>query len=167
MGGLMNSRGGNHARPSWKIPNGVFAPETPQLTEVTVYAPVEMGMQNLEEVMAAIGRFWLDRDTDEVAIPGRCILGGNLYGKHRHKNGEYFYTDEIVTMKRLKRGEPKNTRFPRDILCAETRNGETYFFCGDMFSLYLLLMMGDALDDCLREERGYYQHPHYRSDKYF
>ena len=154
-------------RPGWKIPNGMFAPETPQLTDVSVYAPADLGQQNLEDVMVAMSNFWLNRDVDRVVIPGHCVLGGNLYGKRMHKNGEYFYTDEIASMRRIEMGEPKDTRFPRDVLCAETRGGETFFFYGDMFSLHLLIMMGDALENCLKEERGYYQHPDRRSNEYY
>ena len=162
-----NGRGGKHARPGWKIPNGVYAEETPQLKDWAPLFYEKDGAKNRELALKDFYRIWNNSSLKEVQLRGKLMLGGELYGRHGHRNGDIFTTSYITSIKRLTHGKPCSNRFPRDILSATTNTGETYYFNSDQFNLTVALLLWDIENgDPLNRKKHYYVHPIFREEEF-
>lgn len=163
----MNGRGGKHVRPGWKIPNGIYSDRTQQLKEWSPLFFKKDGDKNRELALKDLYRIWSDSSVEEIQMSGKMVLVGELYGRRCHRNGDPTITPYITSIKRLTHGKPCANRFPRDILCATTENGEDYFFNSDQFSLVLALIIWDLESGIpLRSEEHYYVHPDFRKEEF-
>ena len=161
------SRGGRHARPGWRIPNGVYAPETPQLKDWIPLFYEKDGIKNRELAVKDFYRIWNNSFIKEIQLRGKLVLGGELYGCHGHRNGKMFTTPYITSIKRLAHGRPCTNRFPKDVLCATTNTGETYFFNSDNFDLNMSLLLWDVENgNPLNKEKHYYVNPYFRGEEF-
>lgn len=162
-----NGRGGSHARPGWKIPNGKFADETRQLKDWIPLCEETDGVENRDLVMSDIFRIWKNAQVEEVVIRGKMKLGGELYGCHGHHNGDQVITPNIVSIKRLTHGKPCINRFARDILCATADTGEVYFFNSDQFNICTAIIFWDIDNEqSLNTDKHFYVHPDYQKEEF-
>ena len=162
-----NSRGGKHVRPGWRIPNGLYANRTHQLKNWVPLFLKEDGTENRNLAMKDFYRIWKNPLIKEVQLRGKLVLGGELYGYHGHHNGETFTTSYVTSIKRLTHGEPCANRFPRDVMCATTDTGETFFFNSDQFSLCVAVLLWDLENgNPLSGQEHFYVGPDYISEEF-
>lgn len=163
-----NGRGGNHARPSWKIPNKLYADETRQLVEWLPLFMEDDGIDNRETAIRDFYHFWSHPNLIEIQLRGKMKLGGKMYGCHGHRNGDPVVTSYITSVTRLTHGEPRTNRFPRDIFRIKTDTGETYFLNSDQFNLCMAILLWDLQNgNNLNLNKYYYVHPDYQNEGIF
>ncbi len=164
---VVSGRGGRHARPGWKIPNGIYAKQTAQLKDWLLLFEKEDGLENRELAMEDFYRIWNNPRIKEVQIRGKLKMGGEIYGCHGCHNGDQMITSYITSIKRLTHGEPRANRFPRDIMCATTDTGEVYFFNSDQFHLCAAILFWDmANGNPLEKAEHYYVYPAYKKAEF-
>ena len=164
---VVSGRGGRHARPGWKIPNGIYAKQTAQLKDWLLLFEKEDGLENRELAMEDFYRIWNNPQIKQVQIRGKLKRGGEIYGCHGSHNGDQMVTSYITSIKRLTHGEPRANRFPRDIMCATTDTGEVYFFNSDQFHLCAAILFWDmANGNPLEKAEHYYVYPAYKKAEF-
>ena len=117
------------------------------------------GYKNRDKIAKEFASFWNDPYRKSLSIPGRCRIGGEIYGIRGLVNGSEYVTSMVTKIVRLKVGKPRNNRFRRDLFRVETAIGKEFYLFGDSFSLCMLLMLGDAMDEVLEHKKDYYLHP--------
>lgn len=165
MSSITRGRGGSHSRPSWKIPNMLYAEETRQLVD---WLPIFMkkdGVENREIAMRDFYRFWNNSNLIEIQLRGKMKLGGNMFGCHGHRNGDPTITSYVTSITRLTHGKPHTNRFPRDIFRVKTDTGETYYLNSDQFNLHFAIILWDIQNgNNLSSEKHFYVHPDYQNE---
>lgn len=167
MSSITNGRGGNHSRPSWKIPNAKYANPTWQLHEWVLLFPKENNYDNMLLAGQNFYDFWDDPSIEETKICGKLIITGQLYGCNGHINGNIpnKRPSYVVSVKRL--SYRKSVSDPRrhincldkDEMCLYTDDGEQYFF------------VKSDLSPCTAEFFSYFKYGgtlnHYVPDDYY
>ena len=94
--------------------------------------------------MRAFTDFWKDTDKNFLEIPGKCLLGGLVYGQKDYKDGNEIFTKDVISVERTKRS--KDTfGIPHDLMCAITEDGEKYYFYSNGHNPYMMLLIGGIL----------------------
>lgn len=73
-----NGRGGKHARPGWKIPNGIYADQTAQLKDWLPLFEKEDGVENRKVAAEDLYRIWNNPHIKQIQLRGKLKLGGEM-----------------------------------------------------------------------------------------
>ena len=116
---------------------------SPMIKEWGLYFYKADGDDNRTTVAKAFADFWKDSRVDALEIPGKCMLGGKVFGCEGFDDGDEIFTSYVKSVERIERGNHNGT--PRDLMCATTMSGSKYYFYSDGYSSYMFLMLGDLI----------------------
>lgn len=115
----------------------------PMIKEWELYFEKVNGYDNRTAVAKAFEKFLGDPVADKLEIPGKCILGGKVFGLKGFNDGTEIFTPDIKSMERIERS---NRDVPlHDLICATTVSGSKYYFYLDEYSLCMFMMLEDLL----------------------
>ena len=118
------------------------------------------GLDNRSEVVKDFADFWEKTEAKELKLPGKCMLGGKVYGRKGFNDGDEVFTSYIVSIERLEHGD--NFGVPHDTMCATTISGSKYYLYSDEHNAHMALMLGDMIHTGGLNPRRY----HYISKKF-
>ena len=98
------------------------------------------GPENRYTVAKAFANFWKNSDINILNIPGKCILGGKVYGQRDYKDGDDILSSELKTIERV--DGISNTR---PMLKAVAVDGSVYYFAISTCSMQMRFMLNDLL----------------------
>ncbi len=134
----------------------------PEIRDWELFFERNDGRDNRLTVIKAFIDFFHNSDISELKMPGRCMLGGEVYGHSKFDYGDEIITSSLKFIKRLKIGK-NNFNMPHDLFCATTKSDNKYYFYSDSHSAYMSLMFNDiAYKGKLDEGIGHYLKPEYR-----
>ena len=117
---------------------------SPMVTGWEIYFEEKNGYDNRETVARAFSDFYENREADKIEIPGKCMLGGIVFGREGFNNDSEILTTDIKSIERIERSADED-KIPHDLMCATTVSGGKYFFYSDDFNAFMLMMLGDLL----------------------
>ena len=141
-----------------KLPEFNFGHQTkstPILKNWQLFFEEADGYQNRQNVVLSFNRFYIHLSNKQFTPPGKCILGGIIYGDSRFKDGQEIFTSYVASIERLEKEYCLGAE--HELLCATTTSQHKYYFyadhCSDDMSNMLLDM---AKFNKLSLIRGYY-----------
>ena len=136
----------------------------PRIEKWELYFEGENGYDNRFNIMKAFTEFWESPKLGKLEMPGKCMLGGQVFGRKGFEDGAEIFTSDIQSVERL-----EHDRFsgaPHDLMCATTVSGSKYYFYSDDHNAYMALMLGDIIHmGQLDQRRYYYLVPEYRGSQ--
>lgn len=131
----------------------------PMIKEWELYFKMADGYENRDAVVKAFADFLEDPRADKLEIPGKCMLGGKVFGREGFNDGDEIFTSFIKFVERIERGE-------HDLMCATTISGSKYYFYSDDYNAYMFLMLGDLIHiGKLSHRRYFYLKREFRGSK--
>ena len=115
----------------------------PMIKEWELYFDKANGYENRDAVVKAFAGFWEDSRADKLEIPGKCMLGGKVFGREGFNDGDEIFTSDIKSVERIEHGDHNGV--PHDLMCATTISGSKYYFYSDDYNAYMFLMLGDLI----------------------
>lgn len=131
---------GNVLKETNEIANTAYSPI---IKEWELYFRKTDGYDNRTTVAKAFTNFWEKSNTDKLEIPGKCILGGKVFGRKGFNNGDEIFTSYIESIERIECGN--HNGIPHNLMCATTISGSKYYFYSDDHNAYMFLMLGDMI----------------------
>ncbi len=136
----------------------------PMVKEWGLYFYEANGYDNRLTVAKAFTDFWDNSSADKLEIPGKCTLGGKVFGHEKFNDGEEIFTSDIISIERIERGYVNG--ITNDLLRVTTVSGSKYHIYSINYNAYMFLMMGDLIHlGELNPSRHYYLKPEYRCSK--
>lgn len=136
----------------------------PIIKEWEIYFEEVNGWNNRDVVAKAFARFLEDFTARKLEIPGKCMLGGKVFGHKRFNDGDEIFTSDVELMERIEHGNYNG--IPHDLMCATTVSGSKYYFYSDGHNAYMFLMLGDLFNTGkLSQDRYYYLKREFHSSK--
>lgn len=123
---------------------------------------VGYGHENRSTVMEAFVDF-MRNDAKTLTIPGRCMLGGLVYGSEKFSDGGEIYTSNLCFIERLERGKLGEDGFSNDLMCATTASGSKYYFYAGNHNAYMALMIKDLREGVINPAQHHYLRPDCRN----
>lgn len=115
----------------------------PMIREWEFYFLQEDGYENRFIVAKAFLKFWDDNSIEKLDVPGRCMLGGKIFGREGFNDGDEIFTSIIETIERIKCSDCSDTQ--HDLMCATTISGSKYYFYSNDYNTYMFMMFGDLI----------------------
>lgn len=136
----------------------------PIIKEWEIYFEEVNGYDNRTAVAKAFAKFLGDPTADKLKIPGKCMLGGRVFGRKGFNDGDEIFTSDVELMERIEHGN--HNGIPHDLMCATTVSGSKYYFYSDGHNAYMFLMLGDLFNTGkLSQDRYYYLKREFHSSK--
>lgn len=152
---------GNVLREAKEVTNMMH---NPMIKEWELYFYKANGYENRYTVVKAFADFWGDSRADKLKIPGKCKLGGKVFGRAGFNDGDEIFTSDVKSVERIEHGD--HNGFPHDLMCANTISGSKYYFYSDNHNAYMFLMLGDLIRTGELSQRPYfYLKPEFRGSK--
>ena len=127
----------------------------PRIENWELYFEREFGKENRRSIVEAFVKYW-ETFQGELVINGKCVLGGNVFGREGFKDGAEVFTSYIKSIKRVE-GEDEC-----DLMCAETESGTKYYFDAGEYNSYMGIMIADMINHGdLNDQQNYYLRPKY------
>lgn len=142
---------GNVLRETKEVTNMMH---NPMIKEWELYFDKANGYENRTTVAKAFTNFWEEPKADKLEIPGKCMLGGKVFGRKGFNDGEEIFTSNIQSVERIERGNHNGV--PHDLMCATTISGSKYYFYSDDHNAYMFLMLGDLIHTGELSQRRYF-----------
>lgn len=101
------------------------------------------GYDNRSTVARAFTNFWQRNYAEKLEIPGKCMLGGKVYGHEKFNDGEEIMTSNVESVERVERS--KQNGVSHDLMCATTKSGSKYYFYSDNYNVYMFQILGDLI----------------------
>ena len=132
--------------------------EYPMIKKWQVYFKLEDGYDNRDTVMKAFVQFLAHPKNEKLEMPGKCILGGRIFGHDHFEDGDEILTSLVTEFRWLREEEGTS------VVEATTKSGSKYRLFLDDFSQCMFAMMGDMIQDGrLNRSRYYYLDHEHRS----
>lgn len=152
---------GNILKETKEVANMAY---NPMIKEWELYFEKANGYDNRTAVVKAFAKFWEDSAVDKLKIPGKCMLGGRVFGRKGFNDGDEIFTSDVELMERIEHGN--HNGIPHDLMCATTVSGSKYYFYSDEHNAYMFLMLGDLFHTGkLSQDRYYYLKREFHSSK--
>lgn len=136
----------------------------PIIKEWELYFEKVNGYDNRTAIAKAFAKFWEDPAADKLKIPGKCMLGGRVFGRKGFNDGDEIFTSDVELMERIEHGN--HNGIPHDLMCATTVSGSKYYFYSDEHNAYMFLMLGDLFHTGkLSQDRYCYLKREFRGSK--
>ena len=136
----------------------------PIIKEWELYFEKVNGYDNRTAVAKAFAKFLGDPTADKLKIPGKCMLGGRVFGRKGFNDGDEIFTSDVELMERIEHGN--HNGIPHDLMCATTVSGSKYYFYSDGHNAYMFLMLGDLFNTGkLSQDHYYYLKREFHSSK--
>ena len=140
----------------------------PRYINCRIFCRKKWGEDNCRDALISFYQFLLDSDMKELDLRRyECVLGGQLFGRHGHINGDITSTP-IDSIERVKVGQSRDDYiFSNDLFTAKTESGENYFFYAQEIDPYVMVMISEFMEKgCLTggkkwNDPHYYLHPNY------
>ena len=113
----------------------------PILRDWELYFDRVDGTDNRTRVATAFAKYWNGAISDLFTVPGKCVLGGRVFGRAGFTDGDEIFTSSLQTIKRVEYGYKNGV--PHDLMLATTKSGSVYYFYSDEHNAYMALMLGD------------------------
>lgn len=126
----------------------------PMIKKWELYFNKANGYENRVIVIKAFANFLEDPKADKLEIPGKCMLGGNVFRREGFNDGDEIFTSDIKSVERIEHGDNKGV--PHDLMCATTISGSKYYFYSDDYNAYMFLMLGDLIHTGKLNQRRYF-----------
>ena len=124
------------------------------------------GLENRKNVAVAFTEYWNGHSFNLFEIPGKCMLGGKVYGREGFIDGNEIFTSFIRSIRRIETGFRNG--IPHDLMLATTYSGSLYHIYSDDYNAYMALMLGDITHTGrLNDTPGYYLDRNYRGSRLF
>ena len=137
---------------------------SPMIKEWELYFEKVNGYDNRTAVAKAFAKFLGDPTADKLKIPGKCMLGGRVFGRKGFNDGDEIFTSDVELMERIEHGN--HNGIPHDLMCATTVSGSKYYFYSDWHNAYMFLMLGDLFNTGkLSQDHYYYLKREFHSSK--
>ncbi len=131
---------GNVLRETKEVTNMIY---NPMIKEWELYFDKANGYDNRTTVAKAFTNFWVEPKAGKLEIPGKCMLGGKVFGCKGFNDGDEIFTPDIQSIERIERGDHNGV--PHDLMCATTIFGSKYYFYSDDHNFYMFLMLDDLI----------------------
>ena len=129
-----------------------------------LYFDESCGYENRTVIAKAFTEFWNDPKADKIEIPGKCMLGGKVYGRKGFRDGVEVFTSNVKVIERIKRD--RRDGVPHDLMCATTASGSRYYIYSDGHNAYMAMMLGDIIHaGSLSKRQGHYLKPLFHDKK--
>lgn len=115
----------------------------PMLKKWELYFERAYGPNNRFTVAKAFAEFWKNSSADKIEIPGKCMLGGRVFGKEDCEDNTEIFTPDIISVERIERGEGEE--FPHDLMCATSISSSNYYFYSDEYNAYMFMLLDDII----------------------
>lgn len=137
----------------------------PMIKEWELYFERVNGYDNRTAVAKAFAKFWEDPAADKLKIPGKCMLGGKVFGHKKFNDGDEIFTSDIKSAEKIKSCNHDGVR--QLLICVTTVSGGRYYFYSRDYNPYMFLMLGDLEGEGGRLDvhRYYYLKPEFRGSK--
>ena len=136
----------------------------PMIKDWELYFEEANGYDNRTTVAKAFAKFWEDPAADKLKIPGKCMLGGRVFGRKGFNDGDEIFTSDVELIERIEHGN--HNGIPHDLMCAITVSGSKYYFYSDGHNAYMFLMLGDLFHTGkLSQDHFYYLKREFHSSK--
>lgn len=137
----------------------------PRMNKWSLYFKEAYGLENRDKVVREFVDFWQNSAMDKIEIPGKCTLGGRVYGREGFRDGDPIFTSNIKCIERVERGSRHGQ--PHDFMCATTESGSKYYFYSDEYDAGMFMMIGDLIHTRgLRQKRYCYLPPQFRGSEF-
>jgi len=152
---------GNNLKETKEVVNMAY---NPMIKEWELYFEKTNGYDNRTVVAKAFAKFWEDPAADKLEMPGKCMLGGKVFGRKGFNDGDEIFTSDVKLIERIERGNHNGA--PHDLMCAITVSGSKYYFYSDEHNAYMFLMLGDLFHTGkLSQDRYCYLKREFRGSK--
>ena len=137
----------------------------PMIKEWELYFEKVNGYDNRTAIAKAFAKFWEDPAADKLKIPGKCMLGGKVFGHKKFNDGDEIFTSDIKSAEKIKSCNHDGVR--QLLICVTTVSGGRYYFYSRDYNPYMFLMLGDLEGEGGRLDvhRYYYLKPEFRGSK--
>ena len=136
----------------------------PMIKEWELYFEKTNGYDYRTTVAKAFAKFWEDPAADKLEMPGKCMLGGRVFGRKGFNDGDEIFTSDVELIERIERDNHNGV--PHDLMCAITASGSKYYFYSDEHNAYMFLMLGDLFHTGeLSQDRYCYLKREFRGSK--
>ena len=122
-----------------------------------LYFGHDEGYENRFTIMKAFANFFERGNIKTIEIPGKCVLGGEVFGRDGFNDGDKILTSYVKTIERIDHWYRNGV--PHDLMCAITVSGSKYYFYSDEYNAYMSLMLGDMINFGKLDGRRYYYLP--------
>ena len=114
------------------------------------------GFSNRARILSDLTNFLQDNDVKKMAVNGKCILGGYVYGHRKFADDSLILTSNIVTIAK-----------EDDSLCATTASGNNYYISIQDAERGMKILLKDAMDGKINDEPGFYLDEPYKNEELF
>lgn len=137
----------------------------PIIKEWEIYFEEFNGWNNRDVVAKVFARFLEDFTARKLEIPGKCMLGGKVFGHKKFNDGDEIFTSDIKSAEKIKSCNHDGVR--QLLICVTTVSGGRYYFYSRDYNPYMFLMLGDLEGEGGRLDvhRYYYLKPEFRGSK--
>lgn len=149
---------GNVLRETKEVTNMMY---NPMIKKWGLYFDRANGYDNRATIVKAFADFFENTGEEKLEIPGKCVLGGKVYGRYGFKDGNEILTSNIQSVERIERGDCNGV--PHDLMCATIGSGSKYYFYSDEHSAYMFMLLGDMIHTGKLNQEPY----HYLSLAFF
>ena len=137
---------------------------SPMIKEWELYFEKVNGYDNRTAVAKAFAKFLGDPTADKLKIPGKCMLGGRVFGRKGFNDGDEIFTSDVELIERIEHAN--HNGISHDLMSAITVSSSKYYFYSDGHNAYMFLMLGDLFHTGkLSQDRYYYLKREFHSSK--